>query len=256
MSVSASLVTSTGQPRVFHTPAGSVAWTPSLPVHRGDRLTVAFSSSPTLEPTRVWVSLDNRGLADFRKAPYRVLVDTSSLAPGRHVVKGDMRFAGSPRKYGISEYVFYVQQPTSEVKGFVEIYGVPPGGKLSEAPPVGGSFIPPAEEQIDPSFNVVLLSTDEDAYSAIQSGQPIDVRGPVVLYPKSGAGLDRWAYSITRDGRQVAGAGPISPMVRLEVAPKSSTEPGILPGSVVLTAWGVKSSGKYSRPIEVRLVIH
>ncbi|MDO8589560.1 MAG: hypothetical protein Q7T82_21255 [Armatimonadota bacterium] len=255
ITISATATTATGAVREFSTPAGRVAWSPSLPLYRGDLLRLTFNIS-RVEPSRVSVKLDGRPIADLKRRPWSVLINTSNLAPGKHVAKGDIRFPGTPRMYSIAEFPFHVHPPASMVKGIVESIGPeqgkPPVPMVEISPP---KLVVPPESRVDETFQVTLCSLDLAAGGALRRGEPVEVKGPVAFYLSGPSKLDRWAYVITRDGRQIAGAGPMRPTVYLQVAPKSGSEPGLLPGKLLLRAWGVTGSGTYSRPVEAELVV-
>jgi hypothetical protein len=256
VSVHASAATTTGEPRSFRTSYGDITWVPSLPLYTGDRLTLAFEPSAKMQPYRVSLTLDERPLASIGKSPWQTVIDTSGLTPGRHVVNGDIRYTGTPRKYSKVEFAFFVQQPVTEVKGVVETYGDSSIAAIRDKSPAPAGFVAPTGEQIDQSFGVTLVATDSEATSAIAARQPVRVgQDPIELRLTPAVGLDRWAYSMTRDGRQLSAAGSINPTLGVEVASKSPTGHGLLPGVVTITAWGIKSNGVYSRPVVAQLVI-
>jgi hypothetical protein len=255
VAVSASVTTQSGQPRVFWGPQGRTEWSPCLPAYVGDKITLVFSTSSG-DVSRVWVKMDDVSLADLTKSPWKVTVDTSSLAVGKHVASGNIRFSGKPMRYGVAKLEFFVQKPPEEVKGSVEEYGVAPTGAnpSTVAVPAPG-FVLPTPAQIDQNLAVTVRSRDVDADRQLRAGGPIHINKPISFCVDVSSGLDRWAYQLRRNDRQIAGAGPMKPYSYLEVAPKKDDEPGILPGNVTLRVWGVKSTGVYSKPTEVQLVI-
>ena len=257
ISVSASAVTATGEERAFWGPKGKIVWAPSLPLYKGDRMTVAYSTSGGSQPSRVLVRLDDRSFAVLKKAPWKTVVDTSKLKLGRHVLRGEVRFPPAAQIYGISDFVFFVQNAPARVMGVTEGPEPQPatGSSYKAETATIPSFMQPPAGSVDENFKVNLSSLDPQAGKCIRLGQPIYVRKPVTFYHPAQKRLDRWSYTITRDGRQVAGSGPMSRLLYLEVARQSPSEPGLLPGNATLRVWGVTSAGVYSRPIELALII-
>ena len=255
VAVSASVTTQTGQPRVFWGPQGRTEWSPNLPAYIGDKLTLVFSASSG-EVSRVWVKLDDTSIVDLTKPPWRVVVDTSALAAGRHVASGNIRFSGKPMRYGIAKLEFFVQKPIEQVRGRVEEYGAASSGASTPTvveSPLG--FVVPAPAMIDPSFAVTVRSMDVDVDRQLRAGGQLHIGKPTNIGVDMSPVLDRWAYQICRGDRQIAAAGLMKPSAYLQIAPKRDNEPGILPGNVTLRVWGAKSTGVYSMPTEVQLVI-
>ncbi|MDO8684576.1 MAG: hypothetical protein Q7N50_14010 [Armatimonadota bacterium] len=257
ISVSAMASTPTGGERVFLGPVGRTTWSPSLPLYKGDRLTLTFAVKGKQQPYQITVSLDGRHYGTLKKPPWSIIIHTAGLKAGRHLAKGDVRLNGGSRMYGIAEFVFYVQEPPDAVKGMVQTLGNALDSVDSSAAPAETprSFIPPKQAGIDLSFIVTLRSLDTNADIAIKESRPVHISKPTAFYIQDRRGLDRWSYMITRDGRQIAGAGPMRKLIYLEVAPKSESKPGLLPGNVLLSVWGVKSNGIYSEPVEIPIVI-
>lgn len=252
--VSASVTTRIGAPREFHGPAGTVAWSPCLPLYRGDVLKLSYSVSGP-RPSIVSVSVDGKPVANLRKEPWTATVGSANLSIGRHLAKADLRFMGTPIMYSISEFPFYIQAPPSAVKGVVEsLTGDIPDSAAQPEIAIPASFVPPAESSVDDGFVVTLCSLDTDAGTSLKQGQPVHIDKPTAFLV-SGPGLDRWAYVVIRDGRQIAGAGPISPSVYLLAAPQAPGQSGFLPGKIVLRAWGVTSNAMYSRPVQATLIV-
>lgn len=250
-----SVTTSSGVPREFSGPAGTIAWCPCLPMYPGDVLKLDYSvTGPS--PSHVSVSVDGRAIADLRKDPWLVTVNSIGLSIGRHVAKADLRFPGNPIMYSISEFPFYIQAPPSAVKGVVESLSGDVRTSTAEPEAYIPTMIgPPAESNIDRSFQVRLCSLDSTLADSLVRGQAIHITKPTSLLIADSSRLDRWAYVITRDGRQIAAAGPMRTSIYLVIAPQTVGGSGFLPGEIVVKAWGVTGSGKFSRPVEATLVI-
>jgi hypothetical protein len=250
-----SVTTSGGVPREFSGPAGTIAWSPCLPMYPGDVLKLDYSiSGPS--PSHVSISVDGRAIADLHKEPWSATIYSTGLSIGRHMAKADLRFPGNPIMYSISEFPFYIQAPPSAVKGVVE--SLSGDVRTSSAEPeayIPAMIGPPAASSIDSSFQVRLCSLDSTVTDSLVRGQVIHITKPTSLLIADSSRLDRWAYVITRDGRQIAAGGPMRTSVYLMIVPQTVGGSGFLPGEIVVKAWGVTSSGKFSRPVEATLVI-
>ncbi|MBI2842265.1 MAG: Ig-like domain-containing protein [Armatimonadetes bacterium] len=240
--ISVENMTPAGKPRQFQTPAGYVDWSPSSPVYKGDRLTVSFSMTEAVPIREVRVKLDGKSFTHLSKAPWQVTIDTGSLSAGSHTLQGEVRTRTSPIMYGFANFEFFVQTPPETlVKGTVqEFMG---GATRTVSPP----------RRIDQSIQVRLRSLNPQIDRLIDQNQPVTLDQPVVFYIESD--VQRWAYSVTRDDREVTSAGPMAKRVYLELAPKRGDQPGLLPGQLKLHVWGVRNDGTYSPPIDLPIVV-
>lgn len=231
-----------GKPREFSSQEGKLTWSPGSPVPKGDRLQVSFSMTGGIPVSNIRVRLDGQPYAYLTKPPWKVIIDTSRLSSGEHVLQGEIRSKTDVIRYGFATLKFDVRDlPETQVKGSVQELI---GDNVTSVTP---------SPTIDPTIVVKVRSENPGVDKLIGEERTIVIDSPVRLYVE--ADVDLWAYSVTRGGLEVVSGGPMAKRVHLELAPKTGVEPGLLPGNLTLRVWGVKSATSYSEPVEVNLLV-
>lgn len=262
------VLTPAGTPREYSTASGSTLWSPgsSQFIYKGDKIKLSvFVSTGAFELQHVKVRLDNNLIATIDHQPWDTSIDTDTLQTGYHMFNIWAQ-SDSPAPYSSSEetIAFYLAEQ-NQAAGSTSPAG--PATAPDSAPPA--TAIGASSQTIQTSAPLYVLpklirdkEQETKAIVGLQAGSspvvtgdgqtPVSVSGPTdikVVVP-GGSTARRFVYALYREGAIVYESDQLLPaagtVIRLQE--RTSSQPGLLPGDVILKAWGVDQDGRYGAP--------
>jgi len=262
------VVTPQGAPRVYGTSAGSTLWSSgsSMVIYRGDKVKIrAFVSTGAFELQHVNVRLDNGPLVSIDRQPWDTAFDTSALDAGYHLVQiWAQSDSPSPYSTGEQDLAFYLALPGqvgASAASIATTSSAATSKVLSDTMTIGEPV--PTAVSSDMSFEMPrLLSDESQTISAIVDLQvpssrpvvgrnlaPITLDNPVVITVAlpDGSTATRCCYALYRDGSMIYQCNRLLPAAgtKIILQARNASQPGLLPGDIILKAWGVDDKGSY-----------
>lgn len=250
--------------RTYETPTGNTYWSPTLPVHPGDKLVLkVFATTGGGELSKLIVRLDNVKIAEPTAAPWTTTVDTSALQQGSHMIEVWAEEGNDPAKAATKTFAFVVgDNPTQVASTTTEGTAVvepdmPIGAPAPSSDPTPKFLI---GKPVDAAAGVMVRCDDAEVDQELTSDNgSIAASSPILLYCERtpGGTAVAYGYSITRDGRVVVGSSEAESLhyVKIQIQPLADNKTGLLPGKVTLWVWGVDKEGHPSNPVHRDFVI-
>jgi len=262
------VITPQGAPRVYETSAGPTLWSPgsSMVVYKGDTFKIkVFVSTGAYELQHINVRLDGGPLVSMYRAPWETSFDTSTLDTGYHNLRIWAQ-SDSPAPFSTSEQVlaFYVAQPGEPMTADSTVQAPPSPVTtrvLSNTMTIGGSSTPPQSRPGAFDLPRVLDGAGQTISAIIDlqtpSGRPVLAQDPALITLSSptvvtvmlppGSTATRCSYALYRDGSIIYQCNHLLPAsgTQILLQAKTASHSGLLPGDVILKAWGVDSRGSY-----------
>lgn len=229
-----------GDLRSFQQPGHAPTyWTPDLPVVKGDQLTITpLVTTGGAELAEVTIRLDESPLTVPPGPDRRVVVDTSRLAPGYHLV--EVWAATKAPKRG----------ENSAATTFLLVPGTDP---LLQMLAVEGSAGPPVSDE--ERLAVAIRSPDEHVDEELTTSSSATIRKETQLSISAGPAVKEYFYTLSRDGA-VTYTSPRLPVETLVViAPQAGDNVGLVAGKVTFTVRGGDGAGRFGAPAWVTLDI-
>jgi len=250
-----------GQPRVYSTSAGPAYWNETLPVQRGDKLTINVAvATGGADLKRVVVRLDNAKLTEISSSPWTTAIDTAKLTSGAHLIEAWAETAADKPQSATKSLSFTV---LDELPAAYRLAGAQE--QMDQVPVDTANFVPTPPAFLvaagsDPSATVRLRSSDPAADRLLISHDGVlSITRPVLVWaegqPNSTA--VQFAYAIFRDGVPVVSSTAPGQLQnqRLKLEAKSSGRPGLRQGPATLVVWGIDGAGKVGEPVRQQIQI-
>jgi hypothetical protein len=265
-----------GAMRTYTIANGVSYWTTDLPIYQGDSVKLdVFVATGADDLQELKVRVDNVLVADINKAPWTTTLSTAALGEGYHFVEAWAQVSGQKPQFATHSLTFFVSpppasstgvQPIAQVKGQEQILA---NGQVVTVPldPNGASAAPQApaipavlaSAETDPKAMVKIVLTDSSTNAVLDQDQTVQLSTPAVasIVPSDGSTAQRFAYILQRGSQAIVTADKLFPAdaTRIRLQPRTSSVPGLLPGTTTLWVWGVDSQGNYGAPVSATVQI-
>lgn len=259
--------TPSGAPRVYPTASGLSYWADDMPVAKGDQVKLdVFVATGGGELQGAKVRLDNQPIATLDKSPWSTTINTDAIGAGDHFLEvwaQELEPDGKRTAYAIKTMTFTVASnlpgvgsgPVSAVAGVQQVLS---GNSVTNVPLTGPGQPPALPQPIagsaaDATATVSLAANDPTAEQALASGNVVSLSAPIVVsvHAPAGSTAHRFVYALVRGDQTIYESDQPSDinLAQIRLQQRSGTEPGLLPGRIVLWVWGVNNHGDYGTPI-------
>ena len=265
-----------GTMRLYTVPNGVSYWTQDMPIYQGDTVKLdVFVATGADELQDLKVRMDNVLVADISKSPWTTTLTTSRLGSGYHFVEAWVQVSGQKPQFATHTLTFFVNptppstgvdQPVAQVKGQEQILtngqvvSVPLDPNATSAAPQTPATPPVlASASSDAGATVKIVLNDAVSNAVLDQSTNLQLASPAVasIVPLSGSTAQKFAYELQRGDETIVMTNQIFPAdaTKIRLQPRTSTTPGLLPGTTTRGVWGVDAQGNYGTPVSATVQI-
>lgn len=254
-----------GHQRTYNTPKGLSLWMDSLPIKMGDKIKLnVFAATGGSDLGRIIVRVDNARIAEIQKAPWNTVLDTSTMAPGYHMVEVFAETAGDRPQSTTKTQTFFitreipgqyvVTQPNIQVAGSSQLLG---GPEVNPANAIGNVPAFLRDQTPDPNAQVVVYARSgagpTDAATtggSLVGDMPVTINEPTlfIIQAAPGSTATNYAYALVRNGMVISAPAEKYELNfrAIRIQKRSATAAGLGSGPVTMYVWGVDGEGRPS----------